>query len=166
MRIWEGIDVHCTAGRPTATVAQIDAYHRAPESEGGRAFKNGIGYNWLIHEIDDGSGEWIWSPGRSMEIDGAHCLELGHNHTHLSVSVAGNYELHELPEKALECLIDFLVWITVEKNIPIRKIGYHRKVQIEAGVKNPKACPGKHIIDKWDYIIEEVKARHPLQTKI
>ncbi len=147
-----GIVVHCTAGRKTASAEDINQVHI---KERGWSM---IGYHYLIRR--DGNS-WVVEAGRPEYAMGAHCKENKRNYTHLGVAVAGNYETEPIEEEAFQLLLDWVTELAAKYEMDVENITYHRREQQSAGVKHPKACPGKYIINRWSELIEEVSLRLP-----
>lgn len=139
----KGIVVHHTVGSETATVDEIDRYHRVA-----RGFSM-IGYHHLIR-----CARYGWQPeeGRPERYRGAHCRG---KQDHLGVAVAGNYEEAQISDEALNCLIDFLAELCVSHGFTVNDITYHQQH------KKKTQCPGRYIIARWTDILEEVAARLP-----
>lgn len=95
----DGVDlwVHHTAGPPTQTVRQIQAFHQGPS----RGWCD-IGYGYLVDEAGR-----VYE-GRGFEVHAAHCP--GHNHEP-SISMIGTYTTAHPTDKQHEgvcALMDFL----------------------------------------------------------
>lgn len=141
-----GIVVHHTAGRPDATVAELDAVHREE-----RRYTQ-IGYHYVVHLAH---GEWAVESGRPAWSRGAHCPG---RQDWLGVAVAGDYSTSTLPTAAEHRLVLTLAVLCAEYGLdPRTQVQPHRWVAARR-----TECPGEGVLVAWQRIIDAVADRLPV----
>lgn len=119
---WTKIVNHHT-GAEEKNAAQVRQYHL---SLGWRD----VGYNYLIER----DGRLVI--GRSLEIKGAHCVEL--NHCAIGVCMIGNMNNHPPTPEQYATWLDLLPTLSKRFGISTKDILGHREA-------SPTACPGTHV---------------------
>lgn len=118
----------------TATPVKVLTWEQIRENHMDVRGWRDIGYHRGI--VND-HGFWQVVDGRPIEQEGAHAR--GANNDSIGIAVEGNYQIGEVPEKAVTQLVD-LVWELVQKyKITVPQIIPHREV--------PNAhtlCPGHY----------------------
>jgi hypothetical protein len=109
---------------------------------GGRGWKD-IGYHFVI-----GPDGTIWR-GRPERVVGAHVARK--NTGNIGVSVYGNFMKENVPEKALDSLVDLLAELSERHNIPLERIYGHKDQQATS-------CPGTALYKMLPQIREAVAA--------
>lgn len=127
MRRIRRIVLHHSAGRPEATVEDLRREHRA------RGWSD-IGYHHLVHQV---LGRWAVSPGRPVELAGAH--DQGQNGDSIGVCVAGDYTQGPLPPAARDELLGVVRRLLAEHGLDVGAVEGHGEHE---PVSSPTACPG------------------------
>lgn len=116
-----------------------------------------IGYHWGVEQVGDYYEILV---GRTMEMDGAHCVTASMNTRGIGVCCVGNFDLAPPPPAQLEALTRLVAWLQHEFYIPRTKVIGHRDagmmVSLDWHVGAFKSCPGK----LWD--LTEFRKRLPV----
>ena len=130
----EYLIIHHTGAEEKDT-GQVGRYHR---SLGWRD----IGYNYVIEK----SG--LVTPGRPLELPGAHCREGGMNTRGIGIALIGNLEEHSPTPEQVDALVRLVGRLMLEYQIPVENVLGHREVPGAA-----TACPGRY------FSMEEVRSK-------
>lgn len=134
----KGIIPHHTVTRKDASARLIRKNHMQK-----RRFKD-IGYHFLIR-FARRRKEWIIEKGRPIRQKGAHCP--GHQDW-IGIAVAGEYDDHDLPPGAINCLIYLCAELCAEYGFnPRTKIRPHRDFR-------DTVCPGDRFVAILPELIE------------
>jgi hypothetical protein len=105
---------------------------------------NDIGYHVGVELVNDGYEATL---GRMLDVEGAHCKELGMNQLGIGVCLVGNFDAVSPPEEGLKKLREVVRWLMRLYDIPPRNILGHREAGLRAGFdwekSQYKSCPGK-----------------------
>ncbi len=105
---------------------------------------NDIGYHVGVELVGDSYETLV---GRMLDVEGAHCKELGMNSLGIGVCLVGSYDEAAPPETALSKLREVVRWLMRAYDIPPRNVLGHREAGLRAGYDwragQYKSCPGK-----------------------
>lgn len=133
------IIIHHSLTKDSSTVSwgAIRRYH--VETKGWSA----IGYHAGIELVGD-VYETLF--GRMPDEVGAHTV--GMNAKAIGICVVGNFDVDDLPSKALEKLVEICRYFMRTYSISVENVGKHSEFA-------PKSCPGTKF--PWDRLIEALR---------
>lgn len=102
-----------------------------------------IGYHFGLEK--DGA-DYVWKFGRSVTMDGAHCIEHGMNRIGIGICVVGNYDLGPVPEPMLKMLVQNVKPLMSIWAIPKTNVKRH------CDFATYKTCPGTQF--QWSQFLE------------
>lgn len=101
-----------------------------------------IGYHFGIEQEN---GVYVWKNGRPLNMNGAHCYELGMNSKAIGICVVGNYDVDMISEEAFSLLVDHVDGLRYVYAIPVTNVKRH------SDFASYKSCPGK--LFPWERFI-------------
>lgn len=149
--ILDYIVIHHSATRDSGTVSwsAIRAFHMKPKSQGGVYGMVAVGYHFGVEMIGT---EVEVLRGRSVRMDGAHCVEAGMNRRSIGVCVVGDYDAIAPGSAIQTATLSFVRDLMALTRIPRERVIGHREAGLMAGFDwakgQYKSCPGR----SWDMV--------------
>ncbi len=139
----DSIVIHHSLTKDGSTVSwgAIRKYHMDPA---GPYNMQDIGYHFGVELIGDHYEVLL---GAMPNEEGAHCKDAGMNHKALGICVVGNFDVDQVPDGALSCLIKLVRWLMGKYGIPVPRVYRHSDFA-------KKTCPGK--LFPWARFIQTI----------